>query len=186
MDNNGLVLQSSIGGRLVDSKLIAKTNQLSFARVKSVNYQKNSVVFVLITDTGAAETTQGAVQEAMLPMVSAGRNGFGHAYGELSPIHPGDIVLIGFVGENTNNPIVIARYGDSSINKEVANQSSPDYSPTDFSSYAKANQGIIVYPDMTYNLHDGRGNLALTFSGNTFLLVRPDTPLYSNINDDTV
>ena len=47
-----------------------------------------------------------------------------------------------------------------------------------------ANVAFTLYPDQTYDLHDGHGNRVLTFSGKSFLLFNSDIPKLSHYTDN--
>ncbi|ACO37043.1 putative tail fibre protein [Lactobacillus phage Lb338-1] len=176
-------IQSSLGSKLVESN-DSVISTLLIARVKDINYQENYVIFVPITTNSTSRPSTRGTNQALLPSEFAGRNGFGRSYGVINPIHVGDIVLIGLLESDAAKPIVISRYPDTKIASELTDQASEHYEPADFSNYATANKRTIVYPDQGYNIHDGRGNLTLKFSGNTFMLVRPDVPAVSHATDD--
>ena len=178
-------LQSSLGSELISDNMSNAVGKLSLARVTDINYQKNTATFIRFLSTGGTDVS-GATSEALLPMPSAGRNGFGNAYGEVLPIHPGDIVLVGYVGDRLDKPIILARYGDASIAQEISGQQSPHYEVNDFSTYGKANQSMVVYPSQEYDLMDGKGNRSIKLAGNTFVLVRNDIPQASRGTDDGV
>ena len=176
-------IQSSLGSKLVESN-DSVISTLLIARVTDINYKENYVIFVPITTNSTSRPSTRGTNQALLPSEFAGRNGFGRSYGVINPIHVGDIVLIGLLESDAAKPIVISRYPDTKIASELTDQASEHYEPADFSNYATANKRIIVYPDQGYNIHDGRGNLTLKFSGNTFMLVRPDVPIVSHATDD--
>jgi len=176
-------IQSSLGSKLVSSS-DSIVSTLLIARVTDINYKENYVVFVPITTNSTSRPSTRGTNQALLPSDFAGRNGFGRSYGVINPVHVGDIVLIGLLESDAAKPIVISRYPDTKIATELTNQIAEHYEPADFTTYADANRMTVVYPDQGYNIHDGRGNLTLKFSGNTFMLVRPDIPNVSHSTDD--
>ncbi|QNO01266.1 CBM containing tail protein [Lactobacillus phage Lbab1] len=176
-------IQSSLGSKLVSSS-DSVVSTLLIARVTDINYKENYVIFVPITTNNTSRPATRGTNQAILPSEFAGRNGFGRPYGVINPIHVGDIVLIGLLESDAAKPIVISRYPDTKIATELTNQVAEHYEPADFTTYADANRMTVVYPDQGYNIHDGRGNLTLKFSGNTFMLVRPDIPNVSHSTDD--
>lgn len=181
---SGTRLQSSLGTKLTRADGKYKVDTLIIARVASINYQLNTVTFTPMSGSIRAENASQGGNNAVLPMSFAGRNGYGRSYGEVEPIVVGDIILVGYVDSSNTNPIVIGRYPDSAIAKEVTAQRSPSYAPDDVDTYAQSHRKLTVYPDQTYSLHDGSGRMELTFSGNSFVLVNQETNVSSHATDD--
>ena len=181
---SGARLQSSLGTNLTRANGNYIVDTLIIARVASINYQLNTVTFTPMSGSTRAQNASQGGNNAVLPMSFAGRNGYGRSYGEVEPIVVGDIILVGYVDSSNTNPIVIGRYPDSAIAKEVTAQRSPSYAPDDVDTYAQSHRKLTVYPDQTYSLHDGSGRMELTFSGNSFVLVNQETNVSSHATDD--
>lgn len=184
--NGNARTQASLGSSEIrQSGSINNIGVLTLGRVTSINYQDNSIAYVPInTNAATAGSTHGFGYQAMLPMNFAGRNGYGNSYGTVFPVREDDIVLIGFIDGKATQPIVIGRYADGTLSKELTAQPVDHYEAADTNTYAKANQRMVVYPDQTFDLHDGRGNQVLTYSGKSFILVNADVPAQSHATDD--
>lgn len=178
--------QSSLGAREVRaSGSLNGVSSLILGRVQEIDYQQNSVSYTPVsTDPTSDSGTHGYGYKALLPVSFAGRNGYGSSYGEINPIRVNDIVLIGFVDSKATQPIVLGRYADTNVSQELSNQPVPHYEPADEGTYANANKRVIIYPDQSYDIHDGEGNRALSFSGRSFVLTKTDIPAASHMTDD--
>ena len=148
------------------------TSSLVLARVSKIDYENNSIEYVVQTD--GMNNSSGAITNggARLPVSFGGKNGYGNSYGELNTIRVNDIVLIGFIGDKKNSPIVISKYlsdEDAYLLSDyggVANMA-----PNDADMYDKTNSYKTLYPDLTYSYHNGNGYYEHTFSGNSFLIM---------------
>lgn len=180
-------LQSSMRTRLVkNTDHGTKVNKIELGRVTKVNYQTNSVGFVLgATNTDNGRGSANDTYSALLPMSMAGRNGYGKAYGNINPVNVGDIILVGFIDDKTFRPIVLGIYPDKAIINELTRNTRNDIDPSSVIDYAIANSSYKVYPDQTYDFHDGLGVRTLSFSGHSFLTVNPTVPTDSHIEHKT-
>ncbi|MFA6719034.1 MAG: hypothetical protein WCS15_08130, partial [Prevotella sp.] len=111
---------------------------------------------------------------AKLPVTFGGRNGYGKAYGTIHPVHINDIVLVGFIDGKKSNAIVLNSYVDNAVGLELSKTNNDQIDPADPSQVIDADQTYVVYPDLTYERHDGRGNLELSFNGKSFMVVDSD------------
>lgn len=179
-------LQADIGSHVKRRAEVARADKLILGRVISINYRKHRVTYLAVAtgSDNSANVDASTKNTAMLPMSMAGRNGYGKAYGSITPIRVNDIVLIGFVNARNYSPIVIARYPDETIASELSRVDTDEVDPRSILKYAMANTAFTLYPDQTYNLHDGHGNRVLTFSGKSFLLFNSDIPKLSHYTDD--
>ena len=179
-------LQAGIGSHVKRRAEAAKADELILGRVISINYRKHTVTYLAVAagSDNSANVSASTKNTAMLPMSMAGRNGYGTAYGNITPIRVNDIVLIGFVNARNSSPIVIARYPDETIASELSRVDTDEVDPRSILKYAMANTAFTLYPDQTYDLHDGHGNRVLTFSGKSFLLFNSDIPKLSHYTDD--
>ena len=179
-------LQASIGSHVKRRAEAARADELILGRVISINYRKHTVTYLAVAagSDNSANVSASTKNTAMLPMSMAGRNGYGKAYGSTIPIRVNDIVLIGFVDARNSSPIVIARYPDETIASELSRVDTDDVDPRSILKYAMANTAFTLYPDQTYDLHDGHGNRVLTFSGKSFLLFNSDIPKLSHYTDN--
>ena len=179
-------LQAGIGSHVKRRAEAARADELILGRVISINYRKHTVTYLAVAtgSDNSANVSASTKNTAMLPMSMAGRNGYGKAYGSIIPIRVNDIVLIGFVNARNSSPIVIARYPDETIASELSRVDTDEVDPRSILKYAMANTAFTLYPDQTYDLHDGHGNRVLTFSGKSFLLFNSDIPKLSHYTDD--
>ena len=179
-------LQAGIGSHVKRRAEAIRADELILGRVISINYRKHTITYLAVAtgSDNSANLNASTKNTAMLPMSMAGRNGYGKAYGSIIPIRVNDIVLIGFVNARNSSPIVIARYPDETIASELSRVDTDEVDPRSILKYAMANTAFTLYPDQTYDLHDGHGNRVLTFSGKSFLLFNSDIPKLSHYTDD--
>lgn len=183
----GSRLQSSMRTHFVENIHHGnKINKIELGRISKVNYQTNSVgFFLLTTGVNGERASADKSYSAMLPMSIAGRNSYGKAYGDLTPVRVGDIVLVGFVDDKVYRPIVLGVYPDEAIAKELSRSVSNDIDPSSVYDYAIANSSFKVYPDQTYDYHDGLGTRILTFSGHSFFIANADSATSGNLEHKT-
>lgn len=179
-------LQAGIGSHVKRRAEAARADELILGRVISINYRKHTITYLAVAagSDNSANVSASTKNTAMLPMSMAGRNGYGKAYGSIIPIRVNDIVLIGFVNARNASPIVLARYPDETIASELSRVDTDEVDPRSILKYAMANTAFTLYPDQTYDLHDGHGNRVLTFSGKSFLLFNSDIPKLSHYTDN--
>lgn len=163
-----------------------KINKIELGRVSKVNYSTYSVAFHLLTN-GVNGERDSANNEysAYLPMSMAGRNNYGKAYGEISPVRKGDIILVGFIDAKTFRPIVLGVYPDEAISKELSRTLTNNIDSGSLLDIAAANAWYKVYPDQTYDFHDGEGTRVLSLSGHSFLLANANVPQTDNLEHKT-
>lgn len=163
-----------------------KISKIELGRVSKVNYSTYSVAFHLFT-TGVNGERDSADKEysAYLPMSMAGRNNYGKAYGEISPVRKGDIILVGFVDDKAFRPIVLGVYPDEAISKELSRTLTNDIDSSSLLDIATANAWYKLYPDQTYDFHDGEGTRILTLAGHSFILANSSVPATDNLEHKT-
>lgn len=148
------------------------TSDLVLARVSKVDYENNSIEYIV--QTNGMNNSSGAISNggARLPVSFGGKNGYGNPYGSVNTIRVNDIVLIGFVGGKKNSPIVISKYLSDEDAYMLSDYSGDQYmAPNDEDMYDKTNSYRDLYPDLTYSYHNGNGYYEHTFSGNSFLVM---------------
>ena len=179
-------LQAGIGSHVKRRAEAVRADGLILGRVISINYRKHTITYLAVAtgSDNSANLRASTKNTAMLPMSMAGRNGYGKAYGSIIPIRVNDIVLVGFVNARNSSPIVVARYPDETIASELSRVDTDEIDPRSILKYAMANVAFTLYPDQTYDLHDGHGNRVLTFSGKSFLLFNSDIPKLSHYTDN--
>lgn len=180
-------LQSSMRTHLIKNVNHGnKISKIELGRITKVNYQTNSVGFFLLTTGVNGERASGNKEySAVMPMSMAGRNGYGKAYGDMTPVRNGDIILVGFVDDKTYRPIVIGIYPDENISKELSRSTTNDIDPSADTANPLALASFKVYPDQTYDFHDGMGTRVLSFSGHSFLQIDADANTDSHLDHKT-
>lgn len=180
-------LQSSMRTHLVKNVYHgSKISKIELGRITKVNYQTNSVGFFLLTTGVNGERASGNKEySAVMPMSMAGRNGYGKPYGDMTPVRSGDIILVGFVDDKTYRPIVIGIYPDENISKELSRSITNDIDPSTDTANPLALASFKVYPDQTYDFHDGMGTRVLSFSGHSFLQIDANANTDSHLDHKT-
>ncbi|ULF49311.1 hypothetical protein [Bacillus phage MrBubbles] len=145
---------------------------LSLADVVKVNYKYNTVDVITVRENNstAKNPNDNGKYSAMLPTHMSGRTANGNIYGSTTLVTVGTRVLIGFIDGQVDTPIVINIYGKTDDQQQLTR--------TDFTSADDSIESIQqelwntfnLYPSMTYDNIDGRGNREVTFSGKTFLI----------------
>ncbi|AXF41855.1 tail fiber protein [Bacillus phage Saddex] len=145
---------------------------LSLADVVKVNYKYNTVDVITVRENNstAKNPNDNGKYSAMLPTHMSGRTANGNIYGSTTLVTVGTRVLIGFIDGQVDTPIVINIYGKTDDQQQLTR--------TDFTSADDSIESIQqelwntfnLYPSMTYENVDGRGNREVTFSGKTFLI----------------
>ncbi len=145
---------------------------LSLADVVKVNYKYNTVDVITVRDKNSTSKNpnDNGRYSAMLPTHMSGRTANGNIYGSTTLVTVGTRVLIGFIDGQVDTPIVINIYGKTADQQELTR--------TEFTSADDSIESIQqelwntfnLYPSMTYENVDGRGNREVTFSGKTFLI----------------
>ena len=175
MVETSLPLQRGMRTHLVENTNYGgEISKIHLGRITKVNYQTTSVGFILLTTDDGERSSADNSYSAMLPMSMAGRNSYGKAYGDVTPVTVGDIILVGFINNKAYRPIVLAIYPDEAIAGELTRANRNDIDPRSVLDYAAANSSYKMYPDQTYDFHDGKGTRAITFSGHSFILVNSD------------
>lgn len=163
-------LQSSLGGQKPVGNV--KANQLIMAKVMKVNYLYNTVEVITIHNREMLvkqDDTRGQFS-ARMPVVFGGSYANGQSYGQTIPINVGDQVLIGFMEEDKNAPVVIGVYKDASVAYELAPTNQVSGNPdTDTNTRKHVMEYLQLFPSQTYNWVDGEGGREATFQGRSFL-----------------
>ncbi|AGI12243.1 tail fiber protein [Bacillus phage BCPG3] len=146
---------------------------LALADVVKVNYKYNTVDVITVRDNNSTtkNPNDNGKYSAMLPTHMSGRTANGNIYGSTTLVTVGTRVLIGFIDGQVDTPIVINIYGKTDDQQQLTR--------TDFTAADDSIESIQqelwntfnLYPSMTYDNIDGRGNREITFSGKTFLIM---------------
>lgn len=180
--------QAGLGSEFVRRYKAGKSvSTLIIAQVIQVNYKYNTVDLISVKNKDimrGAYNTEGAFS-AKIPIEFGGRNSAGKPYGQVKPIEVGAMVLVGFVNEDKNNPIVLGIYGNNEVSKQLARApfSTADYK--DDSLKRLANQTFTLYPSLTYDNIDGDGNRVATFTGKTFFVTDNVSGATGVVTDDS-
>lgn len=178
--NTSARLQSGLGR--VEDVYKEPASSFVMATVAKVNYLYNTVDVVTINYSERLikdNSTQGRFS-AQLPVSYGGSFTNGTVYGKTVPINIGDMVLIGFVGENKDNPIVLNIYKSPSVAYTLAPIDAVSGNPEDTSLYDNVMEDFTVYPGQTYDWLSGEGTIERTFQGKGFL--KSSQPLLGNGN----
>lgn len=178
--NTSARLQSGLGR--VEDVYKEPASSFIMATVAKVNYLYNTVDVVTINYSERLikdSSTQGRFS-AQLPVSYGGSFTNGTVYGKTVPINIGDMVLIGFVGENKDNPIVLNIYKSPSVSYTLAPTDAVSGNPEDASLYDNVMEDFTVYPGQTYDWLSGEGTIERTFQGKGFL--KSSQPLLGNGN----
>ncbi|AHZ10405.1 tail fiber protein [Bacillus phage Hoody T] len=171
---NPLRIQAQLGK---DVKRLYKEGSnivtLSFAKVVKVNYKYNTVD--VITTRHKNSTTKNPNDNgkfsAKLPIAFGGRTANGNVYGANTLVTVGSTVLIGFLEGQVDNPIVINIYGENDNQSMLTRTTMTSGDDSEEIVQRELWQLFNLYPSMTYENIDGRGNREVTFSGKTFLYI---------------
>ncbi|AEQ34226.1 tail fiber protein [Bacillus phage Bastille] len=171
---NPLRIQAQLGK---DVKRLYKEGSnivtLSFAKVVKVNYKYNTVD--VITTRHKNSTTKNPNDNgkfsAKLPIAFGGRTANGNVYGTNTLVTVGSTVLIGFLEGQVDNPIVINIYGENDNQSMLTRTTMTSGDDSEEIVQRELWQLFNLYPSMTYENIDGRGNREVTFSGKTFLYI---------------
>lgn len=146
---------------------------LALADVVKVNYKYNTVDVITVRENNSTtkNPNDNGKYSAMLPTHMSGRTANGNIYGSTTLVTVGTRVLIGFIDGQVDTPIVINIYGKTDDQQQLTR--------TDFTAADDSIESIQqelwntfnLYPSMTYDNIDGRGNREITFSGKTFLIM---------------
>lgn len=153
------------------------------ARVTKINYLYQSIEFKDFV-TGIVYKGSGGTYGAKLPLDFGGENGYGNPYISQSPIRVNDIVLIGFINDDINSPVVISRYLPNDDSEKMALPEMENQMANDNTNYDITNRFLQVFPDQTINAHDGNSRQEITFSGKSFLAIDPSYPHYGQVITD--
>ena len=181
--NTSARLQSGLGR--VQEVYKEPASSFVMATVAKVNYLYNTVDVVTINYSERImkdSSTQGRFS-AQLPVSYGGSFTDGSVYGKTVPINIGDMVLIGFVGQDKNDPIVLNIYKEPSVAYTLSPTDSVSGNPEDSTIYDRAMEDLTVYPGQTYSWVSGSGTIENTFQGRSFFKSSQPEIGNGNIND---
>lgn len=148
-----------------------KADRLIMATVIKVNYLYNTVDVMSIRNHEMlmkGEDSKGQFS-ARMPVTFGGSYENGLSYGETIPINVGDQVLIGFMENSTDAPIVINVYKTDGVAYELASTNQVSGNPdADERNRKKTMEYFKLFPSQTYDWVDGEGTRESTFQGRSF------------------
>jgi hypothetical protein len=159
--------------------------RLSLARVTKVNYKYNTVevITTLHKNTTMKNPNDNGRYSARLPVTFGGRTPDGKVYGSNTLVTVGSLVLIGFLEGNKDHPIVLNIYGDSDNQSQLTRTTLTSADESDEAIQRELWQLFTLYPSMTYQNIDGRGNKEVTFAGKSFMFITDTDPENDYVND---
>ncbi|AMO26011.1 hypothetical protein Blue_188 [Bacillus phage Deep Blue] len=158
---------------------------LSLARVTKVNYKYNTVevMTTLHKNSTSKNPSDNGRYSARLPVVFGGRTPEGKVYGSNTIVTVGSLVLIGFLEGNKDHPIVLNIYGDADNQSMLTRTTMTGGDESDEAVQRELWQLFTLYPSMTYQNIDGRGNKEVTFSGKSFMYITDSDPGNEYVQD---
>lgn len=160
-------------------------DKLLLGKVLNVNYRYNTVDVLSITDRTIINKPGAEGKfSAKLPVQFSGRTQDGKPFGQITPIEVGALVLVGFIDSQKSQPIVLSVYNSSEETHELSRAPFSQADASDESIKRQANHNFTVYPSLTYDNIDGKGNRTVSFTGKSFITIDGDTsPEMSGVND---
>ncbi|ALO79506.1 hypothetical protein HOBO_99 [Bacillus phage Hobo] len=159
--------------------------KLSLARVTKVNYKYNTVevMTTLHKNSTSKNPSDNGKYSARLPVMFGGRTPEGKVYGSNTIVTVGSLVLIGFLEGNKDHPIVLNIYGDADNQSMLTRTTMTGGDESDEAVQRELWQLFTLYPSMTYQNIDGRGNKEVTFSGKSFMYITDSDPGNEYVQD---
>lgn len=163
----------------------ASSIRLSLARVIKVNYKYNTVdvITTLYKNNFTKNPANNGKYSARLPIAFGGRTPDGKVYGANTLVTVGSLVLVGFIEGSKDFPIVLNIYGDTDYQSMLTRTALNSADESDVAIQKEIWQLFSLYPSMTYENVDGRGNREVTFSGKTFMIMSDTDQNNDYIND---
>ncbi len=162
--------QSSMGRSLkrVDSDDL-NVKGLVLATISKINYQYQSVEVKVNNLTLGRHIGDDGSLSVPYPKSFIGRTPEGSVFGTKPLITEGSVVLIGFLNDDINNPIILNVYGTNEQNKMINTNplEGGKFSTDDIYKYSSAIYEIL--PSLNYKYEDGEGTSIKTFNGKSFL-----------------
>ncbi len=161
--------QSSMGRSLkrVDSDDL-NVKGLVLATISKINYQYQSVEVKVNNLTLGRHIGDDGSLSVPYPKSFIGRTPEGSVFGTKPLITEGSVVLIGFLNDDINNPIILNVYGTNEQNKMINTNPLEGgiFSTDDIYKYSSAIYEIL--PSLNYKYEDGEGTSIKTFNGKSF------------------
>ncbi|AFV80925.1 glycerophosphoryl diester phosphodiesterase [Staphylococcus phage vB_SauM_Remus] len=165
-------LQSSLGRSLkkIDSEEL-NVKGLLLGTVSKINYKYQTVEVKINSLTLGHNPSDDGKLAVPYPKDYVGRTPEGSVYGSNTLITEGTTVLLGFINDDINYPIILAIYGNTEANQLINTNplEGGKMSNDDVYKYSSALYSIL--PDLTYTYKDGEGTSIKTFNGKSFLSI---------------
>ena len=177
MGDNVIRRQSGLGNNF--SEVTSEDNKMKsllMARVIKVYYKYQTVELEALTgklSLGKGNNTEGRFS-APFPKSFTGMTPENEVYGSLPIITPGMMVLVGFINDSPNNPIIINTYGLNEHNKQLVRTPLLSGDIRDSKNYKLNTATFNLFPSLTYQFKDGEGNEVNTWNGYTFQSITSD------------
>lgn len=164
--------QSSLGRstKTVDSEDM-EVKGLMLATVSKINYEYQSVEVRVNSLTMGSKIGDDGSLAVPYPKTFVGRTPEGSVFGNSPLITEGSVVLIGFLGDNINTPIVISTYGTNEQNKLINTNPLEGGKFSNDSVYKYSSSIYNILPSLNYNYTDGEGTSITTYNGKSFLSI---------------
>ena len=164
--------QSSMGRSLkrVDSDDL-NVKGLVLATISKINYQYQSVEVKVNNLTLGRHIGDDGSLSVPYPKSFIGRTPEGSVFGTKPLITEGSVVLIGFLNDDINNPIILNVYGTNEQNKMINTNplEGGKFSTDDIYKYSSAIYDIL--PSLNYKYEDGEGTSIKTYNGKSFFSI---------------
>ena len=164
-------------------------DRIMIAEIVRVHHRYNTVDVVV---RGTNDRTENSYYEegkfsAKLPIEFGGLTSGDNPFGKTIPIQVGTLALIGFISGNKTTPIVLSIYNKTEEAKELSRSpvAETDSDDTRFEKYT--DEQFTVYPSLTYDSVDGKGNRTVSFTGKSFIATSTTPKVGSgSLTDDSI
>ena len=164
-------------------------DRIMIAEIVRVHHRYNTVDVVVM---GTNDRTENSYYEegkfsAKLPIEFGGLTSGDNPFGKTIPIQVGTLALIGFISGNKTTPIVLSIYNKTEEAKELSRSpvAETDSDDTRFEKYT--DEQFTVYPSLTYDSVDGKGNRTVSFTGKSFIATSTTPKVGSgSLTDDSI
>lgn len=162
-------------------------NTISLGKVIAYHPRYNTVDVVTYprNDVSTDSYFTGGKFSAKLPVGFSGTDKSGNAYGQITPVEAGSLVVIGYVEGHKTTPIVLGIYGNDNESFDLSRSPVDSVDKNDPNQDKYVDDSFTVYPSLTYSSSDGQGNKAISFPGKSFLVLDSEANEYTeSVSDD--
>ena len=144
------------------------SNDMAMGYITSIDHQKNTCSVMLDNNHNNTIGSTNVVPNVPLPVNGYGVNKDGNYYGDYPNVAQGVRVLLGYIGGDTSQPVVLGIYPPQEFISHLTptKEGLVDDTPllaSDLWSYKK------VFPSQQVQLDEGNGNSTRTFNGHSFI-----------------